>query len=264
MMLYERVVLSLLRESKMDTFARKVTQKVINASKKVTDKLNKVGQVNLNMMLPWPKFMKRRDQFSTALGKFERWRFLGKPTNEDTIKVVLSFQLSRGPRKRDNVDISGSWRQGIDELSLTVHIDSTTGAMKPTLLSMVQDRAYEVVRHELEHATQTQEKLMGGSRAASDLINAAPSAIWKTPGTVREYYMSEAEIEAFVSGIYHRAKRSRTPFIKVLDEILEDLIKTGNSYGADPVKLRNVFAEVRYTWLQYAKKRFPKAVVTTA
>jgi hypothetical protein len=256
---YERVILTLLVESKVDTFARSISQKLMRAAKKSMDKINKQGALALNTTLSWPGFMKRKDYFSTMLGRMERQLKLGVPYDSKTINVKLLFALSKAG-KEDDIGMSGSWSPAHDVLTLEVYVDSTTGVMKPVHLAMMQQKAYEVIRHELEHTTQTDEKLFGGSKAASEMMT-VKSNIWQTPQAVRGYFMSEAETEAFVAGIYHKAKRTRQPFVKLVDQMINELINSGARKGVDIVKLRNIFMEIRYHWLEYAKKRFPKAVV---
>lgn len=257
--LYERVILSLLTESKVDTFARSISQKLMRAAKKSMDKINRQGHVTLKTTLSWPAFMKRRDYFSTLPGKLDRAVKLGiNPFGPQVIHVALLFALTKS-RTRDFVDVGGSWSPPHDSLTLEIIIESTTGTLRPEHLSMIQQKAYDVIRHELEHTGQTDEKLFGGMEAAREL-HALPS-IWQSPQSVRKYYTSEAETEAFVAGIYHRAKRTRRPFVQVMDETINNIINAGAKKGVDIVELRNIFMEVRYRWIEYAKKRFPKAVV---
>ena len=261
-MLYESVLSRLLRESKVDTFARSISQKLMRAAKKSMDKVNKQGHVILKTTLSWPAFMKRQDYFSTMQGKLDRAMSLGVtsglPGTVPTIRVALLFGLTKN-RNRDQVHMGGSWSPAHDVLTIEAIIDSTTGTMRTDHLSMIQAKAYEVIRHELEHTGQTDEKLFSGAAANQEL--SALRNIWQSPQAVRKYYTSEAETEAFVAGIYHRAKRERRPFIKVLDEMIEGIIDSGSKKGVSIVDLRNIFMEVRYRWIEYAKKRFPKAVV---
>jgi len=259
--LYEQVVIELLAESKIDSFTRMVTQKLIRACKKVMDKVNKQGGINMKYLQSWPAFMKRQDWFGTPEGRRERSRALGTdPNAPPAMTVQLMIYLLNKPAPVDKVGISGGWSPIKDLLSIKIFVDSTTGIMKPQHLSMIQQQSYEVIRHEFEHSVQSDEKLLGGIQASQDLMS-IPDSVWNSPRTFARYMLSDAEKEAFVAGFYHLAKRTRRPFIKVIDEHLDELATAAVKKGCDAVEIRNVLVQVRYEWLEYAKKRFPKAII---
>lgn len=262
---YERVILSLLTESKVDTFARRLTQKVVNATKKKMDDINKKRSLILNMKVQWPGFLKRKDEFGTPAGRLRRAQMMNgqgpSPFGPMEISLKLAIEVIPRPALKDDVVMSAAWAPFHDQLIIQVQVVSTTGIVKPQHLSKIQSNCYEVIRHELEHSTQTSEKLVGGMRAGGEMMSGVPRQVWSNPKTLGDYFLSEAEIEAFVAGIYHKAKRQRVPFVKALDELIERLMRQTTRYGSDAVEMRNVLMTVRWKWLDYAKKRFPKAVV---
>lgn len=262
---YERVIVSLLTESKVDSFARRLTQKVINATKKKMDDINKKRSLILTMKVPWPEFLVRKDEFATLTGRLERNSAMnGKgpnPFGPMEIRIKLAIEVIPKNELKDDINMMASWSPFYDEMIIQIQVVSTTGAVKLQHLSAIQAECYNAIRHELEHSTQTTEKLIGGLRAGGDMMSGIPRQVWSDPKILSNYFLSEAEIEAFVAGLFHVAKRTRTPFIKVLDELIEKLMRQTTRYGSDAVEMRNVLLTVKWKWLAYAKKRFPTAVV---
>jgi len=77
----------------------------------------------------------------------------------------------------------------------------------------------DVVRHELEHLTQDGENVKPGKQIADDdfirkMINSdvLPKA---------DYFKLEKEIDAMLQGLYFKAKKSKRPFIEVIDDYLD-------------------------------------------
>lgn len=242
--LYERVVNQLLTESKVDTFARTITRKIIRGAKVFMNKINTQQRATLSVRLTWPKFLKRR---------------VPSDQSDDLIYVNLTFDLTQS--KQDEIIASGAWVPFENMLEIKFKIKSTTGFFAEDHLSQLQVKAYDVVRHELEHATQTLQKIIGATDAAKSLSRVLITGGIAGIRSLLQYYTSQAEIEAFVAGLYHRAKRVRQPFILVVDEVIEKVIEDAAKLGLDLTEVRYVMMEARYRWLQYAKKRFPKAVV---
>lgn len=262
-MLYERVILALLRESKTDTFAKMIVQKVMRATKKSMDNVNKKGVVKLKYTQSWPPFMKRKDWFSTPQQRARREYMTGIPATvqgKEAITVNLLIAVAREVSERDEVDFGGSWSPIEDQLTIKIIVFSTTGTLKLQHLSMIQAKAYEVVRHELEHSVQPESYLIGGMLANSEM-QAVPDGAWSSPKALAGYFLSPAEIEAYVAGLYHQARRTRKPLIKLIDDQIQAFMAAATRKNVDAVDMRNVLMQVRYKWIEYAKKRFPKAVV---
>ncbi len=256
--LYEHIVEQILIESKIDSFARVITQKVIRAAKNFRHKVTPSSDVNLVAKVSWPQFLKRTDVFASPEGKLARAQKLKTQVDEiPVIRLSLSYKLMQ-VISDDSVKVSGSWNPMSDTLKLNFTIKSSTGTFDKQHLSMLQKRAYGVIRHELEHTTQDTPKLTAASAAATELKSQAPVPSMMS---VYRYFTSEAEIEAFVMGLYHIAKRTRTPFKDVVRQFIQEKISFAIRAGRNPVEVRNLYQDVEAAWLSYAKKRLPKAVV---
>lgn len=261
-MLYERVIQALLTEAKIDSFARMINQKMMRAVKKSMDKVNKQGGIKMQYTQSWPDFMKRKDYFGSPEGREKRsLAMTGKfdATAPVTFKVELIIQLARG-NDRNYVDVGGAWSPIHDTLRIEIIVQSTTGIITNQHLSMIQARGYEVVRHELEHSVQPDEYLVPAI-LANQQLQSEPKGPFSSPKAIERYFTSQAEIEAFVTGLYHKAKRTRQPFVKIVEDQIQKFFNAGLRHGVDAVDMRNVMMTVRYKWLEYAKKRYPNAVV---
>lgn len=258
--LYERVIVGLLTESKVDTFARQLTQKVIRAVKKTMDKINKQSGIRLKITGEWPDFIKRQDYFATPAGRLDKQRVLGIPAGgPQQVTIQLTVLVQKSKRDKEEVAVQGGWSPTHDMLTIEFFISSNTGTVRPEHLNQIQLKAYEAFRHELEHTGQSDAVLIPAVKAAQGL-NSVPGGAWSSPKTMEAYLMTEAEIQAFVAGMYHRAKRTRMPFLEVVEETIEHMLNVAASHKVDVVEMRNVLMGVRYKWLEYAKKRFPNAV----
>lgn len=264
MTLHEQVLVALLVEAKIDTYARKLTQKVINVVKKKSDDINKKRILRLTMKVPWPGFLKRRDSMDTPEIRMARSRLTGnhgpKPFGQDELVVKLSIGIDR-KNDQDDAGINASWNPLLNELNIELVIFSKSGLITKQHFSMIQREAYGAIRHELEHSTQSLEKLSGAAAAGQEMMRGSPREVWRSPKTLGNYLMSEAEIEAWVAGMHHKARRTRTPFIKVVDDTVEHLMRETTKMGGQAVEMRNLLMTVRWKWIEYAKKRFPKAQV---
>ncbi len=260
MLLYERVVATLLRESKIDTFARKLTQKVINvAKKKGADLAATTGRGVYTIKIPWPEVLKRKDGFGSIGGRIARSQVTREnPYAPHELKVKLTIQLIRS--EREEIAMDASWSPLTDEMNVRLIVFTSTGLQSKDYTT-IQQKAYEAIRHELEHSTQSLDDLADASDAGQGMMT-SPRAAWRDAGTLGAYLLSQAELEAWTAGMYHRAKRTRTPFIKVIDDQVEQLMRQTTKAGGDAVEMRNILMQVRWKWIEYAKKRFPKAILT--
>ena len=108
----------------------------------------------------------------------------------------------------------------------------------------------EILRHELEHSTQS-EKSRVGEFEWSDLERA------------EQYFTDPKEVAAWVSGLYKRAKMTKTPFIVVLNDRLrgwkERMLyreKWARKPPVDPAEVDAVLGRIREKFLDYARRRF--------
>ena len=113
----------------------------------------------------------------------------------------------------------------------------------------------EVLRHEVEHTTPSQSSRLEDTLSlVTD--NESEMGLRRRLG----YYLNPIEIEAFVTGLYYRAKKSRQQFIPMLDTYINTIknnIYTIYKKERPYTLIENVFMEIRKKWLDYALKRYP-------
>lgn len=220
----------LLAESKVDTFARTITSKVLNLI------IQRIGKLNAQKRL--------------VIGI----RNLDPNREEFTLKLTVT--LKRKPA--DRVNVAGSWIPALDVLEVNVFLETQDGLFHRTLLQRLQHLLYDTVRHEVEHSTQEKPADMYVDSASDD-----EESVWQDPQAIEGYFLSDEEVPAFVAGLYHQAKRARRPFFQVMDEKLAAYKAVAQHHGAvDADELDTIFRRVRRVWTQYAVQRFPKAVVS--
>lgn len=227
--LHETVMARLLRESRTDTFARSITADIVAACRDRMEALNEKGTLRLFLAKPWPTGSR----------------------SSQTLRVILNLTVKR--HNKETVSLTGSWNSTHETLSIFVVIGSPEATMRPQHLAVVQSRAYNAVRHELEHATQDQEAV----RAAAPLGRID----WTDEGSILRYFLSPVEVEAYVAGMYHAAKRERVPFVAYADRLIKRLVGVARQSGARPSDVLRTMEKVRQRWVGYAERRFPKAQI---
>lgn len=102
----------------------------------------------------------------------------------------------------------------------------------PHIYSEIAMDLRDVIRHEIEHITQTGWNVKPGKYIASDQDIRAKIESGDLPA--REYFLLPMEIPAMLQGMYLKAKKSRTPMANVVDDYLDRFIamkdENGNSY----------------------------------
>jgi hypothetical protein len=227
---YERVMLKLLAESRLDTLARQVVGYIIAVCKLSSGRLNQRGSLGVKKSIP---------------------------RKEGPIELRLYVKLVKS--RTDAVNVSGSWSENERVLQISITVGSSEGILLGEHLSLIQQKCYDTVRHELEHSTQSAEMLSGAkvvNRALGPTEN-----IWSDPTAVEAYFTSPAEVAAYVAGIYHAAKRLRIPFIEHVDSLLWNYVKLAKKAGADMQAMKQVIRNVRERWVAYAQQRFPRAIM---
>ncbi len=107
------------------------------------------------------------------------------------------------------------------------------------------------IRHELEHSGQSTEVLMDVQRKVPD------SEIWKTIQRAEDYYTSQAEIPAYVSGLVLKSKRKGLEAADVIDKDLYNIYATGMDHGYTEEELSPLMARIREMWQYYLMTRWP-------
>jgi len=88
----------------------------------------------------------------------------------------------------------------------------------PKVLSEVAMELRDVLRHEIEHTTQSGWNLKQNKYLPSDTKQR--NAIQTGDVPTKNYFLLKKEIPAMIQGLYHKAKKSRTPFKQVVDSYL--------------------------------------------
>lgn len=228
---HETVMVRLLHESRTDTFARMITADVVAACRDRMDVINEKGALRLYLAKPWPDGT--------------------KTSGRQPLKIVLNVAVKR--HEKDAVSLTGSWNPTHETLSIFVTVTSPTGTMRPQHLAAVQSRAYNAVRHELEHALQDPVAV----RAAAPLGRID----WNDEDSIRAYFLSPVEVEAYVAGMYHAAKRERVPFVSYVDRLIKRLLGVARQSGARTSDVLRTMERIRQRWLEYAARRFPRAQI---
>jgi hypothetical protein len=89
----------------------------------------------------------------------------------------------------------------------------------------------DVIRHELEHLTQDGENLKGGTDSDDPRL-VRPSKYMEDDEFIRnlidvdllpksDYFKLEKEVDAMLQGLYFKAKKSRKPYLEVIDDYLD-------------------------------------------
>ena len=89
----------------------------------------------------------------------------------------------------------------------------------------------DVIRHELEHLTQDGANLKGGTQSDDPKL-VRPSKYMEDDQFIRDmidanllpkaaYFKLEKEVDAMLQGLYFKAKKSRKPFLEVIDDYLD-------------------------------------------
>lgn len=136
-----------------------------------------------------------------------------------------------------------------ESLIMNVYINNMQDSGRPDFVD-IYPKMIEILRHEIEHRFQ-KDKSVIGSFAWGDSLERA-----------EDYFLHPREIEAWVSGLYKKAKSSRRPFREVLEEKLkawENMMFLKSDANADVVEA--LLRKIKNTFIGYAKKRFPNAQI---
>lgn len=231
-MIYEAIIRRLYTESSVDSASRQIVKKIVDLINQRIDKLNAKKRITL--------LIKNLS-----------------PTNE-AFNLKLTVTLKK--RNDKNVYVSGSWVPALDELNINVFLETLDGTYDKTLTSDLYAKLLETVRHEVEHSNQEKPANMFTDEDEDE----EESIIWTDINRLQHYFTSEREVSAFVSGLYHQAKRTRRPFIDVMNDKLDAYKRVALHYHDEDVvsqmRIKFMFDRIRNAWTEYAKKRFPKAV----
>lgn len=115
----------------------------------------------------------------------------------------------------------------------------------PRILSDVSMHLRDILRHEIEHLTQSGWNTLDGKYIASDQALRKKIESGKLPPA--RYFTLPKEIPAMIQGLYTKAKKSKQPFRSVVDAYLSIWVDNGMLTQQDKEQIIN-------TWKLYLPK----------
>jgi len=178
--------------------------------------------------------------------------------------MVRIMVPDKPPSQDKTVAIRGQFAKRKKELRILMTVDKERAPTPEDLIKTINDWLPDlknILRHEIEHTRQTRKGDQGKEQYD-----------WKGMGlggtgdrqSALEYFQSEEEKEAYVTGIYKKAKMTKKPFGDLLRSWLNEMSFSimDMDKGRDEVpdrEVAKVFREIETDYLAYAKKRFPAA-----
>ena len=184
-----------LMEGRYDTITNKLSKIIFKAFKDIHDRGEDKGEISLTI----------------------------GPNDEDIISNEFEFDLEATVEfvDDDQYGVDGGANVGFDDEGeevtplLSVRFKIPKNPKWNTISFDIKD----VVRHELEHLTQEGENLKSGKFMKDDQI--LRNLIDMELLSKAEYFKLEKEVDAMLQGMYFKAKKSKTPFEKVLNDYLD-------------------------------------------
>ena len=207
-----------LNEGRYDTISNKISKIIFEAFKDIHDSGKKEGEIFLTI----------------------------GPDDEDIFSDQFELELeAKVEITGDEYSVDGGANVGFDDEGeeVTPFLSVRFKIPKNPDWRKISFDIKDVVRHELEHLTQEGENLKPGKyiqddQFLRDLIDAnlLPKA---------EYFKLEKEIDAMLQGMYFKAKKSKTPFKKVLNDYLDIFLNQGSISKEDKEDILNIWRSRR-------------------
>lgn len=115
----------------------------------------------------------------------------------------------------------------------------------PNILSEIATHLRDVLRHEIEHITQSGWNLKDGKYIASDQALRKKIETGEKPPV--HYFLLPKEIPAMIHGLYTKAKKSKQPFKRIVNDYLDLWVDNGALKPADKETILT-------TWRTYLPK----------
>jgi len=184
-----------LMEGRYDTITNKLSKIIFEAFKDMHDRGEDEGEISLTI----------------------------GPNDEDIISNEFEFDLEATVEfgDDDQYGVDGGANVGFDDYGdeVTPLISVRFKIPKNPKWNIISFDIKDVVRHELEHLTQEGENLKSGKFIKDDQI--LRNLIDMKLLSKAEYFKLEKEVDAMLQGMYFKAKKSKTPFKKVLNDYLD-------------------------------------------
>lgn len=115
----------------------------------------------------------------------------------------------------------------------------------PRILSDVAMHLRDILRHEIEHTTQSGWNTINGKYIASDQALRSKIESGKLPPA--RYFTLPKETPAMIQGLYFKAKKSKQPFAQVVNQYLDIWVSNGTLTNHDKEYILK-------TWREYLPK----------
>ena len=139
-----------------------------------------------------------------------------KDPNNDIFSSLLDFQVVATVEITDDLYKPDG---GADSTEDPPFILINFQIPKSPVWSEISMDLKDVVRHEIEHLTQSGSNILPGKEMEDDMILRALIKQELLPKA--EYFKLEKEVDAMLQGMYFKAKKSKTPFKQVVDDYLD-------------------------------------------
>ena len=181
------------------------------------------------------------------------------------VKIIVLDQSDtpHAKKQRKAVRINGQYASNKQELTLFMYLSLDAAPTPEDLIKSINEwlpELKELLRHEIEHARQktkaTQGKGEYTATGGGSLDGNRQEAI--------EYFQKKEEKEAYVAGLYKRAKTTKKPFKELFDDWISGMrfkvlmIDKGAEEFPDS-EVQKAFQGIERDYIEYAKRRFPAA-----
>jgi hypothetical protein len=125
-------------------------------------------------------------------------------------------------KKSDGYEVDGTSNSGEEEdkIPFIATLFTVNPKVLPQAWSQISADVSDVIRHELEHLTQSGENVRSGKYMDDDImIRDMINKLKLLPKS--DYYKLEKEVDAMLQGLYLKAKKTRKPFADVINNYLD-------------------------------------------
>jgi hypothetical protein len=136
-------------------------------------------------------------------------------------------------------DAYNNTNRNSDELPLIEIRFKLDPAEYPQLLSEVAMSLRDTLRHEIEHVTQSGWNTIDSKFIPSDQALRKKIETGALPPA--RYFTLPKEIDAMIQGLYLRAKKTRTPFAKVINDYLDVWVQNNSITSDDKTNILSVW-----------------------
>jgi hypothetical protein len=168
--------------------------------------------------------------------------------NEIPLEFYVSLRIQWVDGLNDIISDGGAYNdtsKEAEQMPLVELLFELDPKQYPSVLSEVSMRLKDILRHEIEHLTQSGWNLKNAKYQRADLAMRNRIATGQIPTS--RYYTLPKEIPAMLQGLYTRAKKSKQPFKDVVDANLQQGVDNGVITAQQKEQIKSV-------WRKYLPK----------